>query len=49
MHGLVEHIAGRAKLDGYDDGMVGGERRRGHECEIGRRGCAGQAADAITK
>lgn len=49
MHGLVEHLARGAKMDGYADWMIGGDRRRDGECEVGRRGCAGQAADAITE
>lgn len=49
MHGLVEHIAGGAKVDGCVSWMIRRERRWYDKCEVGGRGCAGQAEDAITK
>lgn len=49
MHGLVKHIADGAKVDRCVNWMIGGERRWYDRCEVGGRGCAGQAADAITK
>lgn len=49
VHGLVEHVAGGAKVDRYVDWTMGGQRRLDDECEVGKRGCAGQAADAIAE
>lgn len=41
MHGLVEHVPGGAKVAGYVNWMIGGERRWNDMREVGGRARSG--------